>query len=161
MNPCPCGYYPDPNKCRCTPFEVKRYMNRVSGPILDRIDICTEAPKIDIKNLTENRINETSQQMRNKVMEARERQNFRFQNTGIMFNSQMGPKEIKKYCSLGLKEQAILERAFSKMNLSARGYHRIIKVARTIADLEKDDIIKSIHLTEAICYRNNDRKYWC
>ena len=153
MNPCPCGYYPDKNRCTCSPYEVHRYISRISGPILDRIDICTEAPKVDITELTAERENESSESIRQKVMQAREMQERRFQGTRFRFNADLGPQDIKKYCKLGEQEQFYMEQVFHAMNLSARGYHRILKVARTIADLEGKEGIEQIHLSEAVSYR--------
>lgn len=160
MNPCPCGYYPDRNKCNCTENEVKRYLNRISGPILDRIDITVEAPRVDIKQLSANMKNESSAQIKERVMNARHIQESRYQNTGYKFNAELRVGDIKKYCALGSKEQDMMEMVFKKMNLSARAYHKIIKVARTIADLDDSERINEKHLSEAICYRLTDTKYW-
>lgn len=160
MNPCPCGYYPDMHKCRCTPFEVHRYLERISGPILDRIDICVEAPAVEVSELTAPSVQESSEQIRARVMKARHIQQKRFTGTGLRFNTDMGAKEVRKYCALGLKEEKLLEEFFQKLNLTARSYHHILKVARTIADLEGVERIEEKHLTEALCYRVTDRKYW-
>lgn len=160
MNPCPCGFFPDRNKCTCSENEVKRYLNRISGPILDRIDVTIEAPRIDIKQLSANMKNETTQTIKTRVMEARERQEMRYRNTRYRFNAELGAGDIKEYCVLGTKEQELMEQVFQSMKLSARAYHKIIKVARTIADLDGAELIGKIHLSEAICYRMNDGKYW-
>lgn len=160
MNPCPCGFYPDRERCRCTPFEVKRYLNRVSGPILDRMDICVEAMPIAFSNMTSGRREESSAQVRERVMAARRRQEQRFAGTGLHFNADMGAGDIERYCGLGTEELHYMERMFSCLQLSARAYHRILKVARTIADLDGSDRIREMHLAEAICYRQSDRKYW-
>lgn len=162
LNPCPCGYYPDRNRCKCTPNEIRRYLGHISGPILDRIDICVEAPRVDISDLTEKtkRVNESSQAIRERVLRARELQKERFKGTGIRFNSEMTPSDIKKYCQLGMREQAFLENAFCSMELSARAYHKILRVARTIADIDNSPEIKEIHLMEAVGYRMTDGKYW-
>lgn len=160
MNPCPCGYFPDKNKCTCTDAEVKRYLSRISGPILDRIDVTIEAPRVDIKQLSADMKNESSSQIKQRVMQAREIQNRRYKGTRYRFNAELGAGDIKEYCPLGSKEQEMMEQIFNMMNLSARAYHKIIKVARTIADLDGSDKINDTHLTEAVCYRMNDSKYW-
>lgn len=162
MNPCPCGYYPDRNRCRCTPGEVQRYLNRVSGPILDRIDIFTEVSRIDFAGLAgENAgTGADSRSLRMQVMEARARQEARYAGTGLRFNSQLGPGEIRKYCRLGLAQQQYMEQLFHALQLSARAYHRIIRLARTLADLDGKDTIGQVHLSEAACYRMADGKYW-
>lgn len=157
MNPCPCGHFPDRNRCTCSETEVKKYFSRISGPILDRIDIITEAPRVDIRQLSATLHNESSADIRERVMEARERQNRRYQGTGYHFNAELGAGDIRTYCPLGTEEQAMMEEIFTIMNLSARAYHKVIKVARTIADLDGKDDIGTVHLSEAVCYRMNDR----
>lgn len=156
MNPCPCGYYPNRNKCTCSENEVKRYIGRISGPILDRIDVTVEAPKVDVKLLNSNTKNESSEAIRSRILDARRRQEIRYANTKYRFNSELGAGDIKVYCPLGEEEQGMMEQVFYKMNLSARSYHKIIKVARTIADLDDSEDINRVHLSEAICYRMND-----
>lgn len=160
MNPCPCGFYPDREKCRCTPYEVKRYLGRVSGPILDRMDICVEALPMRFSDIAAGGKEESSGKVRERVMAARERQNARFAGTRLHFNADMGAGDVERYCRLGDKELRYMERMFSCMQLSARAYHRILKVARTIADLAGCDRIGEVHLAEAICYRQSDHKYW-
>lgn len=160
MNPCPCGFYPDRERCRCTPFEVKRYLNRVSGPILDRMDICVEAMPMAFADMTSGTAGESSAQIRERVMAARERQESRFAGTGLCFNADMGTGDVKRYCELGKAEFRYMERMFAALQLSARAYHRILKVARTIADLDGSERIGEMHLAEAICYRQSDYKYW-
>ena len=160
MNPCPCGYYPDMQKCRCSPYEVHRYLERISGPILDRIDICVEAAAVKVYELVSSNKEESSVSIRNRVMKARYIQQERFASTGLHFNTDMGAKDIRKYCKLGHKEENLLESLFGKLKLTARSYHRILKVARTIADLDGAENIKEQHLTEALCYRVADDKYW-
>ncbi|WP_034443623.1 YifB family Mg chelatase-like AAA ATPase [Butyrivibrio sp. AE2032] len=162
LNPCPCGYYPDRNKCKCTPNDIKRYLGHISGPILDRVDICVEAPRVDIADLAvkTKSANEPSSAIRERVLKAREIQEQRFEGTEIKFNSEMTPKDIEKYCKLGPKEEAYLEHAFCTMELSARAYHKILRVARTIADLDGSANIMQIHLMEAVSYRITDGKYW-
>lgn len=160
MNPCSCGYYPDRNKCNCSINLVKRYLGRISQPLLDRFDICIEALQMNYKELETKENQETSQDIRKRVRIAREIQLERYKGQNIYFNSELTPRTIKKYCRLGVKEQSLLEQAFIKMNLSARAYHRILKVARTIADLDQSEQINTKHLSEAICYRSMDQKYW-
>lgn len=153
MNPCPCGYYPDMSRCRCTPYEVRRYLRRVSGPFLDRMDICVQAQPVEFQEIAGRKAAESSAQIREHVMSARQRQNARFQGTGIRFNSDMKAADVERYCRLGSREERFMEKIFTSMQLSARGYHRIVKVARTIADLEDKAQIEEEHLAEAICYR--------
>jgi magnesium chelatase family protein len=160
MNPCSCGHYPDRNKCNCSINQVKRYLGKISRPLLDRIDLCIECLQVDYKDLEIRKRSETSADIRNRVMMARDIQSSRYKNESFYFNSQLTPKTIGKYCKLGKEEHKILEVAFNKMNLSARAYHRILKVARTIADLDNSDNILKKHLSEAICYRSLDKKYW-
>lgn len=160
MNPCNCGYYPDRNLCRCSPNQINRYLGKISQPLLDRIDICVETLKIDYKELEEHEPAETSAEIRKKVMTAREMQIFRYREEKIRFNSELTPRMLKKYCELGEKEKELFEKAFVNLNLSARAYHRILKVSRTIADLDGAEKINTNHLSEAICYRSLDKKYW-
>ena len=160
MNPCNCGYYPDRNKCSCSIHQVKRYLNRISQPLLDRFDICIEALQMNYKELEAKTQEETSEEIRKRVSIARSMQLKRYQGQNIYFNSQLTPRTIKKFCKLDRKDRMLLEQAFIKMNLSARAYHRILKVARTIADLDQSEQIKSKHISEAICYRSLDQKYW-
>jgi magnesium chelatase family protein len=160
MNPCSCGFYPDRNRCNCSINMVNRYLNRISQPLLDRFDICIEALQMKYKELQIQEKQETSADIRKRIDIARKIQLERYQGQNIYFNSQLTPRTIKKYCKLESKEQSLLEQAFIKMNLSARAYHRILKVARTIADLDQSDIISTKHISEAICYRSIDQKYW-
>ena len=160
MNPCSCGYYPDRNRCSCSVNLVKRYLNRISQPLLDRFDICIEALQMNYKELQLQEKQESSESIRKRVSMARQIQLKRYEGEKIYFNSQLTPKSIKKYCRLDAREQSLLEEAFIKLNLSARAYHRILKVARTIADLDQSERIASKHISEAICYRSIDQKYW-
>lgn len=153
MNPCPCGYYPDMGKCRCAPYEVRRYLGRISGPILDRIDICVEAAPMKFRDISGRAAGESSARIKERVMGARQMQAQRFAGTQLRFNADMGVAQVEKYCVLGAQEKGYMERMFSAMQLSARSYHRILKVARTIADLEQCGGIRKEHLSEAICYR--------
>ena len=160
MNPCSCGYYPDRNRCNCSVNLVKRYLGKISQPLLDRFDICIEALQMNYKELQKQENQESSEEIRSRVSITRQIQLERYQGQNIYFNSQLTPRSIKKYCKLENKEQSLLEEAFVKMNLSARAYHRILKVARTIADLDQCERITTKHLSEAICYRSMDQKYW-
>ena len=159
MNPCPCGYFPDRNRCTCNEAQVRRYLSPVSGPILDRIDICVEVARMEMKDL-EKKSSVNSTIMRERIGKARKIQQLRFQGAGISFNAQMGPNQIKEFCVLGSKEKSFVEQAFNALKLSARAYHKILKVARTIADLDGSDNICEEHLAGAIAYRSVDRKYW-
>ncbi|MFI3213653.1 MAG: YifB family Mg chelatase-like AAA ATPase [Eubacteriales bacterium] len=152
-NPCPCGFYPDRNRCNCSENEVRRYRNKISGPILDRIDLCVETPVVDIKELTMRTNNQTSEQMREKVVIARQIQEERYADTPFLFNAELGAKEVAEFCSLGTREQAFMEEIFYRMQLSARSYHKILKVSRTIADLEESKEIKKSHISQAVMYR--------
>ncbi|WP_408071769.1 YifB family Mg chelatase-like AAA ATPase [Butyrivibrio sp. JL13D10] len=161
MNPCPCGYYPDLNKCKCSEGEISKYLGRISGPILDRIDICVEAAKIDVSELSHGTgCNESSSEIRKRVIKAVRIQQMRFKNDVIRFNSEMSPAQIQRYCRLGMQEQRLMERIFTTMDLSARAYHKVLRIARTIADLDGSETIQSAHLSEAACYRMMDSKYF-
>lgn len=161
MNPCQCGYYGSSKKvCTCKPEQVKKYISKVSGPLLDRIDIHIEVNPIKYNQLDQEQKIETSQEIRNRVNQARNIQLDRYQSYHIFSNSELNPPLIEKFCKLNSKGKQILEMAFDKLGLSARAYHRILKVARTIADLENSDNIQETHLAEAIQYRSLDRKYW-
>ena len=155
-NPCPCGYYPDKTRCRCSEKEIRRYQNKISGPIRDRIDLNVTAEMVDIKELNEKKGSVNSAGMRKMVMRARARQEKRFAGSTLCFNSDIGAREVKKYCALGKEEQSYMENVFYHMNLSARSYHKILKVARTIADLEGSERICTEHLAEAVCYRTQE-----
>ncbi|NLP46291.1 MAG: YifB family Mg chelatase-like AAA ATPase [Epulopiscium sp.] len=159
LNPCPCGFYPDIEKCTCTPMQIHRYLGKISGPLLDRIDLHVEAAAIEYEELTNKRLEESSQTIQKRVQKAVQIQNERFKQDTILFNAQMNPKHIEKYCILGKEESKLLETIFSTLDLSARAYHRILKVARTIADLEESSFIQVHHITEAAQYRNLDRNY--
>jgi len=153
MNPCPCGFYPDRSRCQCSEGEIKRYRSRISGPIYDRIDICVEAKAVELSELQQEEKGESSEELKAKVMEARKRQIERYRNSPYFFNSDLETKDIMKYCKLEEKEQKFMQEVFHSLQLSARAYHRILKVARTIADLAGAEGIEKEHLAEAICYR--------
>ncbi len=160
MNPCPCGYFGSSNKCSCTPNEINKYLNKISGPLLDRIDIQVEATAVKFNELSNNIKTESSKELKEKVLFALNIQNNRYKNEPINYNSELTPSLIKKYCSLGKEEENLLEMAFNSMGLSARAYDKILKVARTIADIEGMEQINVIHISEALQYRSLDRKYW-
>ena len=160
MNPCSCGFYPDRNRCSCSYRMIKRYLGRISQPLLDRFDLCIEVAQMNYKELQRKEKQETSADIRARVRAARQIQLERYRGQKLYFNSQLTPGLIKKYCMLGTEEQSLLEQAFVKMNLSARAYHRILKVSRTIADLEQSEKITSKHISEAIYYRSIDQKFW-
>ena len=153
MNPCPCGYYPNQNRCSCTEAQINHYVGRISGPILDRIDVCVEAPAIAIEQLNGEQKGKSSEQMKELVERARMRQQERYRGTHIRFNAELSPQEMKQYCPLGKEEQQLLEQAFETLQLSARAYHRIIRVARMIADIEGEVDITTFQLAQAIGYR--------
>lgn len=157
-NPCPCGFYPDISRCQCSYESVKQYLRKLSGPLMDRIDIHIETYPVPYEKLTSD-ISETSQTIKRRVKEAIEIQTHRHKGDNIIYNSELTPQLIEKHCSLGANEKKLLEKAFNSLNLSARSYHRIIKLARTIADLDKSTSIKLTHLSEAIQYRSLDRQY--
>jgi magnesium chelatase family protein len=158
MNPCPCGYYGDPVKqCHCSESSVSRYQRRISGPLLDRIDIHIEVPRVDYEKLADSRQSEKSATVRERVESSRERQRQRFAGTKLTCNTEMGPAQIREYCKLEPAGQTLLKAAMSQLHLSARGFHRILKLARTIADLAGSDTIAAAHLAEAVQYRPRDR----
>lgn len=162
MNPCPCGYYNHPEKdCVCSPGVVRNYLNRISGPLMDRIDLHVEVTPVPFTDLADAPSGEKSKFVRQRVIEARKRQEARFVNDDKVYsNSQMSNKNLVTYCRLDEQGKALLKNAMEKLSLSARAYDRIIKVARTIADLDNSDDIKSHHLAEAIQYRSLDRESW-
>lgn len=161
MNPCPCGYFGDSsNNCSCSPREIDRYLGKISYPLLDRIDIHLEVAPVKYEELNTNDLSESSGTIRERVNYAREIQYKRYKESGIYTNSQMTNKDIKKYCKLSKENQSIMENAFKKYNFSARSYNKILKLARTIADLDNKKDIEDIHLLEAIRYRDLNKKYW-
>lgn len=161
MNPCPCGFYPDRGRCSCTRDQVRRYLGRISRPLLERIDICVEIAPASYEDIRgKNAENESSAAIRERVERAGEIQRERFKGSGIFFNSEMGNRQVEQYCCLGEEEESLLQRAFQERHLSARGYQKILKVARTIADLDGARQIDRVHLCEAIGYRDLEEKYW-
>ncbi len=158
MNPCPCGFYSDPHhECRCTPSQIQRYRSRISGPLLDRIDIHIEVPQVPYKELSSNILGEGSMAIKKRADKARKIQLKRFLGEKIHFNSQMASKHLRKYCILDTESRFLLEKAIDKLGLSARAYTRILKLSRTIADLEEKENITSQYIAEAIQYRSLDR----
>lgn len=160
MNPSPSGYFPDDPNNTSSQQEMQRYMNRLSGPLLDRIDIHIEVQKVEFEQLSDKRKGEGSLSIRQRVLAAREMQNERYRDMEISYNAQMGPKEIEKFCELDEISRKLIKTAMERLNLSARAYDRILKVARTIADLEQSPHILSHHISEAIQYRSLDREFW-
>lgn len=162
MNPCPCGYFNHPDKeCSCNQGAVRHYLNKISGPLLDRIDLHIEVTPVSFEELAMEQDGENSRNIRNRVIKARLFQQQRFsENKGIYCNAQMGSRQIKEHCKLSEESKTILKNAMDKLGLSARAYDRILKVARTIADLEQENTIGTQHIAEAIQYRNLDRMNW-
>lgn len=161
MNPCPCGYYGSKEKeCTCSENSINRYMGKISGPLLDRIDIHIEVEAVKYQKLDSSEKGETSEQIKKRVDRARKIQQERYSKHGIYSNAELTPRLIEEYCKLDSKGKEILKNSFEKLGLSARAYGRILKVARTIADLDGNQNIDIKHLAEAIQYRNLDRKYW-
>lgn len=161
MNPCPCGYFGHPTKeCTCTDAAKKRYRDKVSGPILDRIDIHIEVEPVDYDKLSSKEKEESSAEIRKRVNKAREIQRKRFAGTGIACNAKMSPKMTKEYCVLSEEASSLLKLSFERLGLSARAYDKILRIARTIADLEESEGIETAHVAQAIQYRSLDRKYW-
>ncbi len=162
MNPCPCGYFNHPEKeCTCSPIMVQRYLNKISGPLLDRIDLHMEVTPVAFSELSSQKMSEPSSAVRERVIKARDIQSKRFaENTGVYCNAQMGSKLLKEVCVISAIGQNLLKTAMDRLNLSARAYDRILKVARTIADLGESEDIRPEHLAEAIQYRSLDREGW-
>ncbi len=160
MNPCNCGFYPDRSLCHCSPMDIKRYLSKISKPLLDRIDLVIEADKVDYKTIGGSDKDSDSKLMRQHVLTARRMQMKRYAKEKFFFNSELTPSTIKQYCPLGKEEKEFLDSVFETLDISVRAYHRILKVSRTIADLEESKDIKVKHLAEAVCYRSQDKKYW-
>ena len=161
MNPCKCGYYGHPVKpCTCSRAQIDAYLSRVSGPLLDRMDIQVEVPSLSYEKLADNRPTESSEKIRERVLRAREIMNKRYAGTKIRANGDLTPAMIREYCVLDDAAQEVLKAAFDRMGLSARGYDRILRVARTVADMHGCEIIGKEHVAQAVQFRNLDRKYW-
>lgn len=161
MNPCPCGYYNHPEKeCVCAPGVVTKYLNKISGPLLDRIDIHIEVTPVNFDELAQERVSENSAQVRNRVIHARKVQEIRYAESAIHCNAQIASRDLRELCRIDESGQALLKKAMERLGLSARAYDRILKVARTIADMDASESISTQHLAEAIQYRSLDRENW-
>src|SRR3989338_8205454 len=161
MNPCPCGYFTDPKKeCHCTPLQIKNYMSKISGPLLDRIDIQLEAPSLKVDEITDRSKGEMSSSIRARVETAKDRQRKRYESEKMSSNAELAATQLEKYCSTTKEGEALLKMAIQELGFSARAYHKALKVARTIADLEGEEIIQETHVAEAIHYRALDRNAW-
>lgn len=160
MNPCSCGYYPDMQKCRCTDADIRRYKNRISQPLLDRIDLCIKVQKISYEELQPKRNEETSAQIRSRVIKAHARQKERYRRENFSYNSQIPADRIPEFCKMDAEEKRHMKLIYETQNLSVRSYHKILKTARTIADLAESEAITMEHLYEAVYYRSIDRDFW-
>jgi len=159
--PCPCGFFNDPTReCKCTPQQIQRYVSKISGPLLDRIDIHVDVPAVKFKELASETAAECSSSIRGRAVSARRIQQQRFHGEKIFSNAQMSPRLIRKHCQIGAQSKSLLENAITKLGLSARAYDRILKVSRTLADLEGRGAIEPVHISEAIQYRTLDRTFW-
>lgn len=160
MNPCPCGNFPDLSRCSCTQSQIRQYLSRISQPFLDRIDVCVEAPKVEYEELCRVQAAESSESIQRRVCQARKLQNQRYAGKGIFSNAMLHSSDLDRYCVLDRDGERLMQRAFQALDLTARTYHKILKVARTIADLEGSERILAPHLKEAVGYRTMDKKYW-
>lgn len=161
MNPCPCGYFNDlTRECKCTPMQIQRYVSKISGPLLDRIDIHIDVPPVKFKELASDAPAESSEEIRRRVINARRVQLERFEGEKIFSNAQMTPRLIRKHCAIDSASKSLLENVITRLGLSARAYDRILKVSRTLADLEGREQVESSHISEAIQYRTLDRNFW-
>ena len=159
MNPCPCGYYGHPTRpCTCSPAAVTRYLSRVSGPLLSRIDLHIEVQPVEYEAFSSPTPEESSREIQKRVIAAREFQ--RLRNPSILCNAQIPPSLLRQSCPLDDGADRLLKAAFERMGLSGRAYERILKMARTIADLDRSEVIRAPHISEAVQYRSLDRKYW-
>lgn len=161
MNPCPCGYYTDPKKeCHCTSIQIKNYLSKMSGPLLDRIDIQLEVPCLKVGEITEKKSGEPSGDIRRRVERARNRQRERYRAEKISSNAELEPKQVAQHCVTTEEGENLLKMAIQELGFSARAYHKSLKVAKTIADLEESDLITATHVSEAIHYRTLDKNFW-
>ena len=148
------------NKCHCSASEISRYLNKISMPFVDRMDLCVEAPRVVFEELTGTAEGETSAKIREEVLVAHQMQEERYRGTGYRFNADVKGAAMEEYFRVGKSQKKLLEEAFERLNLTARSYHKILKVSRTIADLVESKEIQERHILQAICYRNVDRKFW-
>ena len=161
MNPCPCGYYGDEtHQCTCSPRKISNYLNKISGPLLDRFDIHVEVPPVKFDELRSDEVSECSAEIKKRVDAARDIQRERFKNSKTTSNSRINAAELSQFCLIDKEAEKVLRDAFEKLNMTARAYDRVLKVSRTVADLEQSEIIRSYHVLEAVQYRSLDRKYW-
>ena len=160
MNPCPCGNYPDLNKCTCTTSQIRGYLGKLSQPLLDRIDICIEVPKVEYSDLTDEMREEDSEAIRERIVRAREIQRARYKSCKIKANAHLGIRDMERFCALDLEGRKIMQQAYEQLGLTARTYHKVLGVARTIADLDCAEMIQGKHLREALSYRTMDARYW-
>ncbi len=159
MNPCPCGFYPDMNRCHCSPGEVTNYLGKLSQPLLDRIDLCVDIPAVSLEELVSKNVQESSAEIRERIQKAQRIQQERYQDETTTFNGELSGRKIQQYCEITKEAENLLERAFQKMQFSVRSYHKVLKVARTIADLRASDQVDIQDLAEALSYRAFDKKY--
>lgn len=160
MNPCPCGFYPDMNRCRCTSGEIAHYLGKISQPLLERIDICTEVPAVSFSKMKKKIPGESSAQIRKRVEAVQEIQRERYKEEKFCFNGELDGRKLEKYCVMTGGADKLLEQAYEQFQFSTRAYHKILKTARTIADMEASEKIKEEHICEALAYRAYDKKYW-
>ena len=160
MNPCPCGYYPNQEKCHCTPLQIRRYLGKISHPLLERIDLMAEVHALSYEELQTKKKGESSAVIRKRVAQAVEIQKERYEGVSVDFNGQLNQKQLEKFCVMEENAKRCLKDVFWKKKWSARTYYRILKVARTIADLEASTHIQERHMIEAIAYRGMEQKYW-
>lgn len=160
MNPCPCGFYPDMNRCRCTPGEITHYLGKISQPLLERIDICTEVPSVSFSKMKKRTPGEPSAKIRERVKTVQEIQRKRYQKEKFCFNGELDGRNLEKYCVMTAEADRLLEQAYEQFQFSTRAYHKILKVVRTIADMEEAEKILPEHIGEALAYRAYDKKYW-
>ncbi len=160
MNPCPCGFYPDMNRCRCSHGEITHYLGKISQPLLERIDICTEVPAIQFMEMKKRKRGESSASIRQRVERTQEFQRERYKNEKFSFNGELDGRSVEKYCVMTGEAEALLEQAYTQFQFSTRAYHKILKVARTVADMEASEKLQPEHVCEALTYRAYDKKYW-
>ena len=163
MNPCRCGFFPDKRRCSCTSSQIRNYLHKISQPMLERMDICVETVPLEYKDFhVSGKIseNESSSAIRERVAAVQRIQNIRYQKESFFHNSELPPSLLEKYCQMTEEAAKYLEDAFKNLEFSARVYHKVLKVGRTIADLEEEEKIQKKHIAEAVCYRMTDKKYW-